>query len=82
LTSRLKSSSSTVTSTLISSSLSLLRYPIRMDSKAATSPEFDRFDQLVGKVLSVSKAEVQRRIEEDKRETKRETKVKDGERTA
>lgn len=49
-----------------------------METKATTSPEFDRFDQLVGKVLSVSKAEVQRRIEEDKRETK----VKDGERTA
>jgi hypothetical protein len=53
-----------------------------MDSKAATSPEFDRFDQLVGKVLSVSKAEVQRRIEEDKRETKRVPKVKNGKRTA
>jgi hypothetical protein len=53
-----------------------------MESKPPTSPEFARFDQLVGKVLSVSKAEVQRRIEEDKRETKRETKVKDGERTA
>ncbi len=62
--------------------LSVLRYAIRMDSKAATSPEFDRFDQLVGKVLSVSKAEIQRRIEEDKRETKRVPKVKNGKRTS
>ena len=62
--------------------LTALRYPIFMESKPPTSPEFARFAQLVGKVLSVSKAEVQRRIEEDKRETKRETKVKDGERTA
>jgi hypothetical protein len=53
-----------------------------METKAATSPEFDRFDQLVGKVLSVSKAEVQRRIEEDKRETKRVPKVKNGKRTS
>jgi hypothetical protein len=53
-----------------------------MDSKAATSPEFDRFDQLVSKVLSVSKADIQRRTEEDKRETKRVPKVKNGKRTA
>jgi hypothetical protein len=61
--------------------LSVLRYPNGMETKAATSPEFDRFDQLVGKVLSVSKADIQRRTEEDKRETKRVPKVKNGKRT-
>ena len=53
-----------------------------MKRDAATSPEFDRFDSLVGKVLSVPKAAVERRIEEDRRETKRTPKVKDGKRTA
>lgn len=52
-----------------------------MKPDAEKSSEFDRFDQLVGKVLSVSKTEIQRRIEEDKRETKRVPKVKDGKRT-
>jgi hypothetical protein len=37
-----------------------------METKAATSPEFERFDALVGRVLSVPTAEVQRRIAADK----------------
>ena len=46
-----------------------LRYHIRMETKAATSPDFDRFTGLVDRVLSVPKAEIQRRIEQHKRES-------------
>jgi hypothetical protein len=38
-----------------------------METKAATSPEFARFDALVGRVLSVPTAEIQKRIAADKR---------------
>jgi hypothetical protein len=37
-----------------------LRYHGRMKSDAAKSPEFDKFDRLVGQVLAVPKAEIQR----------------------
>jgi hypothetical protein len=33
-----------------------------------TSPEYKAFENLLGKVLTVPKAEINRRIEEDKRE--------------
>jgi hypothetical protein len=33
-----------------------------------TSPEYKAFESLLGQVLTVSKAEIDRRIEEDKRE--------------
>ncbi len=45
----------------------MLRYHIGMETKAATSPEFARFDALVGRVLSVPTAEIQKRIAADKR---------------
>jgi hypothetical protein len=44
-----------------------LRYHIRMATKAATSPEYDRFNALVTQVLSVPKSEIQKRIAEEKR---------------
>ncbi len=40
-----------------------------MESKAETSPEFDRFDSLVRKVIAVPRAEIQRRLAEHKRES-------------
>jgi hypothetical protein len=38
-----------------------------MATKAATSPEYDRFDALVTQVLSVPKVEIKKLIAEDKR---------------
>jgi hypothetical protein len=38
-----------------------------METKAATSPEFERFDALVRRVLSVPTAGIQKRISADKR---------------
>jgi hypothetical protein len=49
-----------------------LRYDSAMKTKP-TSPEYKAFENLLGRVLSVPKAEITRRIEEDKRR-KRETK--------
>jgi len=40
-----------------------------MGTKAATSPDFDRFTSLVDRGLSVPKVEIQRRIEQHKRES-------------
>lgn len=40
------------------------RYHIGMDAKPPTSEEYDRFTRLVDRVLSVPKAEIQRRQEE------------------
>jgi hypothetical protein len=40
-----------------------------MESKADTSPEFDRFDALVRKVIAVPRAEIQRRLAEHKRQS-------------
>jgi hypothetical protein len=37
-----------------------------MKSTAGTSPEFERFNALVGRVLSVPPATLKRRLEEDK----------------
>jgi hypothetical protein len=51
-----------------------------METKTATSPEYDKFNSLANRVLSMPKAEAQRIVEESKRETKRVPKVKDGKR--
>ena len=51
----------------------VLRYHIGMETKAATSPEFERFDALVGRVLSVPTAEIQKRIAADKCKPKKRT---------
>ena len=40
-----------------------------MKRDAATSPEFDRFDALVRKVIAVPRAEIQRRLAEHKRQS-------------
>jgi hypothetical protein len=40
-----------------------------MTSKADTSPEFDRFNALVTRVLSVPRAEIQKRMEDYKRQS-------------
>ena len=50
----------------------MLRYHIGMETKAATTA-FGRFDALVGRVLSVPTAEVQKRITADKRKPKKKT---------
>jgi hypothetical protein len=42
-----------------------------MKTKAKTSPEFDRFNALVGKVLSVPKDVLKQRIAEDRKKPKR-----------
>lgn len=44
------------------------RYHIHMDAPPPTSEEYDRFNRLVKQVLSVPKAEIERREEEYKRE--------------
>ena len=44
----------------------LLRYHGRMKTEPARSPEFAKFDALVGRVLSVPKAEIQRMKAEEK----------------
>jgi hypothetical protein len=44
----------------------MVGYDIRMANKAATPTEFQRFDRLVGQVLSVPKADVQRILADDK----------------
>jgi hypothetical protein len=41
-----------------------------MKSEPRPSPEFAKFDALVGRVLSVPKAEIQKRIEDEKRTAK------------
>jgi hypothetical protein len=41
-----------------------------MTEKAKTSPEFDRFNALVGKVLSVPKAVLKQRLEEHEKQSK------------
>ena len=51
-----------------------------MKTEPARSDEFDRFDALVGRVLSVPKAEIQKRIAEEKRQTAIPKKRKNGER--
>jgi len=51
----------------------VLRYHIGMETKAATSPELERFDTLVGRVLSVPTAEIQKRIAAAKRKPKKKT---------
>ena len=49
-----------------------MRYHSAMKAKP-TSPEYKAFENLLGRVLTVSKTELNRRIEEDKR-AKREIK--------
>jgi len=44
-----------------------LRYDIAMKAKPQ-SPEYKAFENLLGRVLTVPKAEIVRRIENDKRE--------------
>jgi hypothetical protein len=41
-----------------------------MKSEPRPSPEFAKFDALVGRVLSVPKAEIQKRIADEKRTAK------------
>jgi hypothetical protein len=41
-----------------------------MKTEPARSPEFAKFDALVGRVLSVPKAEIQKRIADEKRMAK------------
>jgi len=41
-----------------------------MKSDEETSPEFDRFNALVGKVLSVPKAVLKQRLEEHEKQSK------------
>jgi hypothetical protein len=40
-----------------------------MKAEPPRSPEFSKFDALVGRVLSVPKAEIQKRIADEKRMT-------------
>jgi hypothetical protein len=47
-----------------------------MKTEPARSPEFAKFDALVGRVVSVPKAEIQRRIADEKRTAKRAAKKK------
>jgi hypothetical protein len=48
----------------------ILRYHGRMKTEPARSPEFAKFDALVGRVLSVPKSEIQKRIADEKRTAK------------
>jgi hypothetical protein len=41
-----------------------------MKAEPSRSPEFSKFDALVGRVLSVPKVEIQKRIAEEKRTAK------------
>ena len=43
-----------------------MRYSIAMDYEAKRSPEFARFNTLVGKVLSVPPETLKKRLEEDR----------------
>jgi hypothetical protein len=47
-----------------------------MKTEPARSPEFAKFDALVGRVLSVPKAEIQKRIADEKLTAKRTPKKK------
>ena len=46
------------------------RYYESMKAKAKTSPQFERFNALVGKVLSVPKAVLDQRVEEYEKRSK------------
>lgn len=47
-----------------------LRYDVSMKLKAERSPEFERFNALVGKVLSVPKTVIDQRQEEYEKQSK------------
>jgi len=53
-----------------------VRYHIGMKTEPARSPEFAKFDALVGRVLSIPKAEIQQMKAEEKASKKKPAKAK------